>query len=61
MVVAQLVEWSLPKPEVRDLNPVLGKIYIEHSFTKTVADNVKGIIGILLPEPFGANSQISKP
>ena len=25
--VAQLVEWSLPIPEVRGLNPVIGKIY----------------------------------
>ena len=30
VVVAQLVEWSLPIPEVRGLNPVIGKkiIYI---------------------------------
>ena len=27
VVVAQLVEWSLPIPEVRGLNPVIGKIY----------------------------------
>ena len=26
MVVAQLAEWSLPIPEVRGLNPVIGKI-----------------------------------
>ena len=26
--VAQLVERSLPTPEVRNLNPVIGKIYI---------------------------------
>ena len=26
MVVAQLVEWLLPKPEVRGLNPVIGKL-----------------------------------
>ena len=24
-VVAQLVEWSLPIPEVRSLNPIIGK------------------------------------
>ena len=29
MVVAQLVEQSLPKPEVCSLNPVISKIYIE--------------------------------
>ena len=29
MVVAQLVERSLPTPEVRYPNPVTGKIYIE--------------------------------
>ena len=27
VVVAQLVEWSLPIPEVRGSNPVIGKIY----------------------------------
>ena len=30
LVVAQLVERSLPSPEVRGLNPVNGKIYFEH-------------------------------
>ena len=35
MVLAQLVEWSLPIPEVRGSNPVIGKkyLYIEHLFT----------------------------
>ena len=33
VVVAQLVERSLPIPEVRGSNPVIGKIYIEHLFT----------------------------
>ena len=36
VVVAQLVEQSLPIPEVRGLNPVIGKnlfIYIEHLLT----------------------------
>ena len=28
-VVAQLVEWLLPTPDIRGLNPVIGKIYIE--------------------------------
>ena len=28
VVVAQLVERSLPTPEVRGLNPVIGKIYL---------------------------------
>ena len=31
MVVAQLVEWSLPIPEVRGSNPVISKIYIENT------------------------------
>ena len=30
VVVAQLVERSLPTPELRDSNPVIGKIYIAH-------------------------------
>ena len=35
VVLAQLVEWSLPIPEVRSSIPVIGKIYlyIEHLFT----------------------------
>ena len=36
VVVAELVERSLPLPEVRGSNPVIGKnlfIYIEHLFT----------------------------
>ena len=33
VVVAQLVEWSLPKPEVCGSNPVINKLYIKHSFT----------------------------
>ena len=33
MVVAQLVERLLPIPEVRNSNPVIGKIYIEHLFS----------------------------
>ena len=32
MVVAQLVERSLPIPKVRNSNPVIGKIYIEPLF-----------------------------
>ena len=30
VVVAQLVERSLPTPEDRSSNPVIGKIYIEY-------------------------------
>ena len=30
VVVAQLIERSLPTPWVRSSNPVIGKIYIEH-------------------------------
>ena len=33
MVVAQLVEWLFPSPEVCSSNPVIGKIYIEHLLT----------------------------
>ena len=29
MVVAQLVEWLLPTPEVRGMNPSIGKIHFE--------------------------------
>ena len=32
-VVAQLVKRSVPIPEVRGSNPVIGKIYIEHLFS----------------------------
>ena len=28
MVVAQLVEWLLPTPEIRGLNPVISKFYL---------------------------------
>ena len=31
--MAQLVKRSLPIPEVRSSNPVIGKIYIKHLFT----------------------------
>ena len=31
--MADLVEWSLPIPEFRSSNPVIGKIHIEHLFT----------------------------
>ena len=36
VVVAQLVERSLPIPEVRGSNPVIGKKYIEHLLLSTV-------------------------
>ena len=29
MVVAKLVEWSLQMPEVRGLNPVIGKLFYQ--------------------------------
>ena len=29
VIVAQLVDQSLPTPEIRNSNPVIGKIYIE--------------------------------
>ena len=41
VVVAQLVERSLPMPEVHSLNPVIGKIYIEHLFTVNCIENNK--------------------
>ena len=33
MVLAELVERSLPLSDVSSSNPVMGKIYIEHLFT----------------------------
>ena len=36
MVVVQLVERSLPIPEVRGSNPVIGKNYIEQCLLSTV-------------------------
>ena len=36
VVVAQLVELSLPTPEVCGSNPVIGKIYFEHCLLSTV-------------------------
>ena len=41
VVVAQLVERSLPIPEVRGSNPVIGNIYIEHLFTCLVSTVLK--------------------
>ena len=34
MVVAQLVERLLPKPEIRGSNPVIGKIYLDYQLYK---------------------------
>ena len=39
--VAQLAERLLPIPEVCGLNPVIGKIYIEHLFTINCIENTK--------------------
>ena len=36
VVVTQLGEQSLPTPEVRGANPVIGKIYIEHCLLSAV-------------------------
>ena len=33
--VYQYLDWSLPTPEVRSLNPVISKFYIELLLTKT--------------------------
>ena len=42
VVVAQLVEQLLPKPEVCSLNPVIGKnLYIEHLFTVNCIEKMK--------------------
>ena len=41
MVEAKLVEQLLLKPEVRDLNPVNGKISIEHLFTVNCVEMTK--------------------
>ena len=41
VVVAQLVEWSLPIPEIRGSNPDIDKIYIEHLFTVSCAEKTK--------------------
>ena len=39
VAVPQLVEWSLPTPEVRSSNPVIGKIYIEKTKKRKKAGN----------------------
>ena len=39
--MAQLVERLLPIPEVRNSNPVIGNIYIEHLFTINCIENIK--------------------
>ena len=41
VVVAQLVEWSLPTPKVRSLNPVIGKLHIAYILS-TVLKRKKG-------------------
>ena len=41
VVVAQLVEWVLPIPEVRGLNPVIFKIDNEHCFTVNCFEKTK--------------------
>ena len=41
MVVAHLVEWSLPILEVHSSNPVISKIYIEHLFTINCKEKTK--------------------
>ena len=41
MVVAQLIERSIPTPEVRGSNPVIGKICIEHLFTVNCIEKMK--------------------
>ena len=41
VVLAQLVERLLPKPEVRSSNPVISKIYIEHLFAVKCIEKTK--------------------
>ena len=41
VVVAQLVEWSLQKPEVRGLNPVIGKIWMYYQMYRKDENKVK--------------------
>ena len=40
VVVAQLVEWLLPIPEVHGSNPVIGKIF-QHLFTVNCIEKTK--------------------
>ena len=41
VVVAQLVERLLPISDVRRLNPIINKIYIEHLFTVNCIEKTK--------------------
>ena len=41
VVVAQLVEWSLPTPEVRSSKPVIRKNYIVHLLTVNIVEKMK--------------------
>ena len=41
VVVAQLVVWSLPIPQVRSSNPVIGKIYIQHMLIVNCIEKTK--------------------
>ena len=69
VVVAQLVEQSLPIPEVRGSNPVIGKKYIEHLLSTVIKNTkIKKIEGgngsffkkaILIPR-FGLTIAVSK-
>ena len=41
MAVAQLEEWLLPKPEVRDSSLDIGNAYIEHLFPVDCVEKTK--------------------
>ena len=41
MIEAQLVEQSLPKPEIRGSNPVIGKFYLLSTVMKTCTEKTK--------------------
>ena len=45
VVVDQLVEQSLPKPDVCGSDPVIGKIYIEHCLLSTLLKIMKTMPG----------------
>ena len=41
VVLAQLVDWLLPKPEVSNLNPLIRKNYIERLLPAVLKDKKK--------------------
>ena len=39
--MAQWIKWSLPTPEILDLNPVIGKFYLQSTVLKTALKGQK--------------------